>query len=436
VSNQKRKTMATIRYYLRSDKHEAGELQVRYRDGRNIDLKAMSGISVLTSTWNPKKSAFRPGADMELTIKPKKKMDALSDYLRQGMLDLKNEGSTPSVETLKELIDKFHGRAKGKKKETLNEYISRFIEEAENGTRLIQGGKRYANSTCKILKSWYRVFLQYQAEKHPVNFSDITMKFYNDYTGFFTKKNLTPNSIGRYVKHLKAIMRAALEEGLHNNMVVEDKKFKVTKVPVESIYLTEKEINLLFHLDLHSHQELQVARDVFLVGFYTAMRFSDYSRIRKEDYKEYEDGTKVIDLTQKKTGARVVVPVSPALFAILARYDFTLPKTYEQKVNMRIKEVAEKAGITELINTEKIRGGLTVKDTKRKCDLVTTHTARRSGCTNMYLAGIPVLDIMKISGHKTEREFLNYIKVTKEQTASNLARHPYFLRPVMKVEMG
>ena len=103
--------MATIRYYLRSDKHDAGELQVRYRDGRNIDLKAMSGISVLTSTWNPKKSAFRPGADMEMTIKPKKKMDALSDYLRQGMLDLRNDGSIPSVETLKELIDKFHGRA-------------------------------------------------------------------------------------------------------------------------------------------------------------------------------------------------------------------------------------------------------------------------------------------------------------------------------------
>ena len=40
-----------------------------------------------------------------------------------------------------------------------------------------------------------------------------------------------------------------------------------------------------------------------------------------------------------------------------------------------------------------------------KCDLIKTHTARRSGCTNMYLAKIQPIDIMKISGHKTERNF-------------------------------
>jgi hypothetical protein len=44
----------------------------------------------------------------------------------------------------------------------------------------------------------------------------------------------------------------------------------------------------------------------------------------------------------------------------------------------------------------------------------------------MYLAGIPVIDIQKVSGHKTEKEFLKYIKVGKEETAINLSSHPYF----------
>ena len=44
----------------------------------------------------------------------------------------------------------------------------------------------------------------------------------------------------------------------------------------------------------------------------------------------------------------------------------------------------------------------------------------------MYLRKVEPIDIMKISGHKTEREFLNYIKVTKEETAENLINHPYF----------
>jgi integrase len=61
-----------------------------------------------------------------------------------------------------------------------------------------------------------------------------------------------------------------------------------------------------------------------------------------------------------------------------------------------------------------------------KCDLVKTHTARRSGATNMYLAGVPTIAIMKITGHKTEREFMKYIRITEEQTAIELMSHPYF----------
>jgi hypothetical protein len=40
---------------------------------------------------------------------------------------------------------------------------------------------------------------------------------------------------------------------------------------------------------------------------------------------------------------------------------------------------------------------------------------------------------MKISGHKTEREFLNYVKVSKEETAQNLAKHPYFIGSALRM---
>jgi hypothetical protein len=75
-----------------------------------------------------------------------------------------------------------------------------------------------------------------------------------------------------------------------------------------------------------------------------------------------------------------------------------------------------------------MRGGLKVTTHVPKNELIKTHTARRSGCINMYLGGINVIDIMKISGHKSEREFLSYIKVSKEETASALQSHPYFTR--------
>ena len=63
-----------------------------------------------------------------------------------------------------------------------------------------------------------------------------------------------------------------------------------------------------------------------------------------------------------------------------------------------------------------------------KLSQVTTHTARRSGCTNMYNANIPIGKIMKISGHKTELEFRKYIRVTDEENAEELASHKFFTR--------
>lgn len=112
--------------------------------------------------------------------------------------------------------------------------------------------------------------------------------------------------------------------------------------------------------------------------------------------------------------------------AILKKYDNRLPRIYEQKVNHLIKEIAREAGITEKVEVSYIENGEKKSRLVEKCDLVKTHTARRSGATNMYLAGIPTIAIMKVTGHKTEREFMKYIKITEEQTALELMSHPYF----------
>lgn len=137
-------------------------------------------------------------------------------------------------------------------------------------------------------------------------------------------------------------------------------------------------------------------------------------------------GAKVIDLIQQKTGEQVLIPIRTELEQLLLKYDYNVPKIWEQKLNLHIKTVGKKAKINEPVNIEKSKGGLIVKETILKHDLIKTHTARRSGCTNMYKAGVPSIAIMKISGHKTESEFLKYIKVSKEETAQNLINHPYF----------
>jgi integrase len=62
----------------------------------------------------------------------------------------------------------------------------------------------------------------------------------------------------------------------------------------------------------------------------------------------------------------------------------------------------------------------------KKWLVIRTHTARRSFATNAYLSGIPMRDIMQITGHHTTESFLRYIRVTKLETAQKLKDHPFF----------
>jgi hypothetical protein len=152
----------------------------------------------------------------------------------------------------------------------------------------------------------------------------------------------------------------------------------------------------------------QKVRDLFLIGCYTAQRFSDYSRIHPDMIKTLSTGVKAIELMQKKTNTKVIILIRPELEVLLQRHQYRSPKVAEQTVNDYIKVIARTAKITESIIMEKIRGWKRISETLPKCEFIKTHTARRSGCTNMFKAGIPTIEIMKISGHQTEKEFLKY----------------------------
>jgi integrase len=56
-------------------------------------------------------------------------------------------------------------------------------------------------------------------------------------------------------------------------------------------------------------------------------------------------------------------------------------------------------------------------------ECISSHTARRSFATNLYLDGYPTIEIQKITGHKTETSFMKYIRVTKLDAAKRLSAH-------------
>lgn len=398
-----------------------------------IPLKYATGLLIKPCFWNDKPE-YRAKQTSKFEYKDfNTTLDNIEGAIKKAYSHFINQNLNPSPQQLKEKLDELLNRnVKNDNLDlNLNRYIDRFIEDMESGKRLTNGN-RYKEGTIKNFKGFKEQFNTYQAQRNKrLNYDLITIDFYDDFVQFFNAKNYSPNTTGRHIKNLKTLMRFSRDEGLHDNREIDRKKFKILKVEVQNIYLNDEEINSMLELDLSSNRVQDIARDVFLIGCYTAQRFSDYSVIEKKNIKKIKGG-KVISLIQKKTGESVIIPIKPELEKILAKHDYSVPKIWEQKLNKHIKDVGERAKINEPVNIEKLKGGLLVKETKLKFELIKTHTARRSGCTNMYKAGISSIDIMKISGHKTESEFLKYIKVGKEETAQSLINHAYFSTPNLR----
>jgi integrase len=57
---------------------------------------------------------------------------------------------------------------------------------------------------------------------------------------------------------------------------------------------------------------------------------------------------------------------------------------------------------------------------KPKYAWITSYTCRRSFSTNEFLAGTSVELIMKISGHKSVKDFYKYIRVTSEEAGQKM----------------
>lgn len=84
----------------------------------------------------------------------------------------------------------------------------------------------------------------------------------------------------------------------------------------------------------------------------------------------------------------------------------------DQKMNQKLKIIGELAGITNKISITRTKAGIKTKIAIPKFKLVHTHTCRKSFATNAFLAGVPTLAIMKITGHTTENQFLKYVKIS------------------------
>jgi integrase len=251
-----------------------------------------------------------------------------------------------------------------------------------------------------------------------VSFETIRETFATKYLNFLKSQGQSHNSITKDFKSIKAIMNKAVKTGLTNNIEYQREAFSMSYKDADAVYLSYKEIQQLYNCNFSNDKRLENVRDLFVFGCLVGLRFKDFSNIKPENIFSDEDEL-FLRVNTSKTNEYVVIPCHPVVLEIFNKYQHNknrLPRALcNQKFNEYIKEACKKAKLTE-------KGRLLTEPSKELYNCISSHTCRRSFATNLYLHRVPVRDIMKLTGHRTEKAFLNYIKVSPLENAKRIGK--------------
>lgn len=321
-------------------------------------------------------------------------------------------------------------------------FLENFLEGIKNG-RIKNGAENYTLNTCKVWSNFLGILKRF-IQISPFTWKDINKALADRFVSFMEKNGYMVTSINKYIICFKAMIQNAMDQELHNNLIAlrafSKKKIQETDKAKE-IYLTKTELQALYEMPLEGLKDK--VRDVFLVGSYTCQRFSDYARLEKENFTKTAKGTKVVRIVQEKTGNDVVIPIlNDNLLHIAEKYGYDIPKVNDVILNRYIKQILKELSSTVPSLARKERTLLTMKEREKekqglvsferdnkgyvikpRYELVSSHTARRSGITNLYLSGnFDTYQMMSISGHRDEKTFYEYIKLSSDEVADSIAQ--------------
>lgn len=475
--------MATFRFYLEDHKATTPTRVVLYANWKGQRLKYPTGCKVKPGHWQADKEKVTGKAPTcpHCTPPPSNRLDAdgkpfaveahrdINERLRVlqasavGILDAfaREKGRAPSRNELRDALNSADGKATGQVPTDLLTFARSYIESAQ-GQFNSERKAPYHRATISRYKVALELLTEYAAKRSrrktapPVAFAEVDADFVAGFTAHLTAHGYAANSVVKYGKTLREFLKRAKEHrelGKEVNPEVFHRRLTLKEEPSEQVYLNADELAAFYRLDLSAHPRLERARDLFMVGAWTGLRFGDLSRIQpehihevtvKEELLHLKNGKEVKEIVERKeqrlrihtskTGKEVTIPLHPSIPAIMAKYGGRIPSGISnQKQNGYLKEAAAMVPELQVKTMEgRTKGGIRREVARAKWERITTHTARRSFASNCYRDGIPARTIMAVTGHQTEQAFMRYIRLTNEEHADIMARSSLFTTSVLK----
>ena len=417
----------TIKYYLRNN---TKNIYVSISEGRGHLFRYSTGYSLKkNSNWNDTTQKVRSVAEESYEL-INLQLKRLTSLLEENTYEARSKGIRRDKEFYGSLIKSFY-QLEGKQIKSCTEWtIERafelYISEAESPSKKVD----IKDSTIKTYRTTLKC-LQY-FNMHKTLLTNIDMNWYYDFIsmseqGGAMRKPFSLNYIAKNIKKIKRALRFVEDSGQAVNPAFKSTSFKACEEEVDDIALSLDELQWIREIDIPlQNVSLTVTRDLFMIGCFTGLRVSDYKGLSKDNLKVI-GGDEMFEIRSKKTEGMLTIPINSIVAEIMDSYGGNLPPSQKDYIiNKNLKKLGLLAGLDDEVTIEKTEGGKRVARTFSKYELIKTHTARRSFCTNAYLLGVELLNIMAITGHKTEKNFLKYIKVTRHQRAKRIAEHKFF----------
>ena len=289
--------------------------------------------------------------------------------------------------------------------------IWKTIKERETGVEL-NNGKKFQRGSIDNYESMIRAFERFQKyrRKGITNVEIVTREFILGFENYLTNvENLKMNTVGDRLKNLKTFISLYSKRGFLPHNPFMKYSIKIPKEPSTSIALDKDEMKDMYELDLSDNPLWDLVRDQFLVLCWTGLRISDFSQFNSFDRGEEE----VITLHNEKTDTEIHIPIFPMAKRILDKYNGRFPKMLnEQTLNEQIKEIGKLVpGLNRSKQIKYTKGGVVIKETLKRYQLLVLHCARRTLATMLVTElGIDLSTVCLITGHKSIKTLEIYLK--------------------------
>ncbi len=407
--------MASVNFRLRSNANKNVSIKVYTSLGRGNFIEVNTGFSINPKDWS--ESTDRPKQNTPENKVIFNNLKKLESFLFKSLNTDMGESVVIDTFWLKSKIDECFERVQKTDEGLITNYIQNIIDTADTRKIKVKGGYKHGLSLSR--KNSYiatkNILKEYEAKtKKQIHFIDLNQDFIDKFENWLLKtKNYAINTSSKHIANIKTVCIEAENKGIQVNSFA--KQITIASESDEDRYiqtLSFAELEKIRIADIKSEAHLN-ARKWLLIGCEIGQRGGDLLDITPDNIR-YKGGNMYLDLIQQKTKKAVTIGIiAPHVIDILEN---SFPyKITTQKLNEHIKKVCETAKINAMTEGkifDSVTGRKVLKEYEKHL-LITTHSFRRSFCTNYYKR-IPTPVLIGISGQRKQSIFRAYINAPED----------------------